>query len=111
MTWAGDLKVGHCSTPGFAAPSGLGSVRLGPAEVAHAAMTAASIVDLWAHLPAAVRAVEAAASRGDATKSTFLAQFAQYERTDADAHQEPLAGSLASLTFAMPGGNGDGLRL
>lgn len=74
-------------------------------------MTAASVVDPWAPLSAAVHAVEAAASRSDATEIALLAQFAEYERAKANSHQEPLAGSLASLAFVMPGGNGDGLLL
>ena len=41
----------------------------------------------------------------------MLAQFANYERTEAGTHQEPLPGSLASLASAMPGGDGDGIRL
>ena len=62
-----------------------------------------------APLPLAVCAIEAAA--GNATERALLARFAEYERVEADAHQEPLAGSLASLASVMPGGNWDGLQL
>ena len=41
----------------------------------------------------------------------MLARFAEYERVEADSHQEPLAGSLASLSSAMPRWDEDGLRL
>ena len=82
-----------------------------PAGVSHAVMAAASITGPWAPLPAAVHAVEAAALRGDSSESALLAPFAEYELLGADAHWKPLAGSLASLASAMPGGNGDGLRL
>ena len=73
-------------------------------------MCAASIAGPWAPLPAVVHAVEAAALRGDSTESALLAQFAEYERAEAVGHQEPLAGSLASLASVMPGGDGDVLR-
>ena len=72
-------------------------------------MAAVSFADPWAPLPAAVCAVEAAA--GNATERALLARFAEFERVEADAHQEPLAGYLASLSSVMPGGNGDGLQL
>ena len=82
-----------------------------PAGVANAVMTAASITNPWSPPPAEVHAIEAAASRGDSAEGALLAQFAKYEVLEADAHREPLAGSLASLASAMPGGDGDGLRL
>ena len=74
-------------------------------------MSAASVADIWAPLPAAVHAVEAAASRGGTTEGALLEQFEKYERIEADVHQKPLAGSLASLASAMPGGDGVGLQL
>ena len=99
----------HYSTPRFT-PRFLKTAGLGPVGVAHALLTAASsIVGPWTPLPAADSAVEAAA--GDATESALLTRFAEYERTEADTHQEPLEGSLTSLASAMPGRDGDGLRL
>ena len=55
LAW--DLRKGLCSTSEFAALGGLRSVRFDPAGVAYAIMTAASITDPWAPLPAAVHAV------------------------------------------------------
>ena len=114
LVW--DLNRGLCGVPGLVAQGNLRAARLDPAGTAHAAtsvayavMAAASSVDPWAPLPAAVCAVEAAA--GNATERALLARFVEYERAEADAHQEPLAGSLASLSSAVPGGNGDGLQL
>ena len=114
LTW--DLNKGLCSAPRFIARGDLKAARMNSAGTAHAAtsvayavMAAASSVDPWAPLPAAVCAVEAAA--GNATERALLARFVEYERAEADAHQEPLAGSLASLSSAVPGGNGDGLQL
>ena len=72
-------------------------------------MAAAASAGPWAPLPEAVCAVEAAA--GSAAERALLARFAEYERVEADAHQEPLAGSLASLSSVMPGGNGGRLQL
>ena len=60
----------------------------------------------WTPLPAAVHAVEAAA--GGATESALLARFAEYEWTEADAHHEPLAGSLTSLLPPCLVGTGTG---
>ena len=84
------------------------------ASMAYAVMAAASSADRLAPLPAAVCAVEAVA--GDATKRAvteraLLARFAEFERVEPDAQQGPLAGSLTSLTAAVPGGHGDGLRM
>ena len=114
LAW--DLNKGLCSAPGFVAQGNLRVARLDPAGTAHAAtsvayavMAAASSAGPWASLPAAVRAVEAAA--GSAAERALLARFAEYERVEADAHQEPLAGSLASLSSVIPGGNVDGLQL
>ena len=50
-------------------------------------MRAASIADPLAPLPAVVHAVEAATPRGDFTESSLLAQFAEYERAEAEGHQ------------------------
>ena len=114
LAW--DLNKGHCSVSGFVAQCNLKVARLDSTGAAHAAtgvayavMAAVSSAGPWKPLPAAVCAVEAAA--GDATERALLARFAEFERVEADTHQEQLAGSLASLSSVMPGGNGDGLRL
>ena len=101
---------GALQHPGFAAPRPLRSVRLGPVGKAHAIMRAASIVGPLAPLPALVHAVGAATPRGDSTESALLAQFAEYERVEADGYRVSHAGSLASLASVMPGGGGDGFR-
>ena len=93
-----DPRKQHCSTLWFT-PRFLRTAGLDPAGVAHAVMAAASPVDPWAPLPAAVCAVESVAS--DAAGRALLARFAEYERIEVDAHKEPLAGSLASLAPAV----------
>ena len=99
----------------------LKDARLDSAGTAHAAintayavMAAASSADPWAPLPTAICTVGAATgdvAKRALTENSLLARFAEYERVEADAQREPLAGSLTSLSVAAPGGDGGGLRM